>query len=389
MNKLAIIVSLFCTLLISNQVQAQHLFEFDGQASIYGSYSPKNDLNLFVGGRYLPELNYGYTFKNKSMLDFEASANIYGSVLFSAFDSSNTDGNIKPYRVWARYTGNQFEVRLGLQKINFGTATILRPLQWFDQMDPRDPLQFTTGVYGALGRYYFLNNANIWAWVLYGNESARGFELMKNNKNSPKFGGRIQLPVTKGEVGFTYHHRNASSKELANELAGFHSYNNIPAHDNIGENRYGLDGKWDVEVGVWFEAVHINKAKDVGILTNQSFLTVGVDYTFALGSGLNVSLENMLISYNNNAFGFKNNSNVTATSIMYPLGFFDQISTIFNYSWETKDLSFFLNYEHQFKKLTGYVMAFYNPDTVPGVGTVSYENSFSGAGFRLMLVFNH
>ncbi|MDD2584085.1 MAG: hypothetical protein WCR61_06535 [Bacteroidales bacterium] len=378
MNKTAILISLFC-IIINNKMQAQHLFEFDGQASIYGSYSPKNDLNLFIGGRYLPELNYGYTFKNKSMLDFEASANIYGSVLFSAFDSSNTDGNIKPYRVWARYTGNQFEVRLGLQKINFGTASILRPLQWFDQMDPRDPLQFTTGVYGALGRYYFLNNANIWAWVLYGNESARGFEPMSSKKNSLEFGGRIQLPVPKGEIGFTYHHRNASSKELAT----------LPAYDNIPENRYGLDGKWDVEVGVWFEAVHINKAKDVGILTNQSFLTVGVDYTFALGSGLNVSLENMLISYNKNSFDFKENSNITATSIMYPLGFFDNISTIFNYSWKSKELSFFLNYQHQFKKLTGYIMAYYNPDTQPAMGAVSYENSFSGAGFRLMLVFNH
>lgn len=389
MNKAAIIVSFFCTVLISNKLQAQHLFEFDGQASIYGSYSPKNNLNLFVGGRYLPELNYGYTLKNKSTLDFEASANVYGSVLFRAFDSSRTDGNIKPYRLWARYAGNQFEVRLGLQKINFGTATTLRPLQWFDQMDPRDPLQFTTGVYGALGRYYFLNNANIWAWVLYGNENARGFEPMSSKKNSPEFGGRVQLPVTKGEIALTYHHRNASSIEFANELAGLHSYNNIPSYNNIAENRYGLDGKWDVEVGVWFEAVHINKAKDVGTLTNQSFLTVGVDYTFALGSGLNVSIENMLISYNKNSFDFKENSNITATSIRYPLGFFDNISTIFNYSWKSKELSFFLNYQHQFKKLTGYIMAYYNPDNQPAMGAVSYENSFSGAGFRLMLVFNH
>ena len=97
----------------------------------------------------------------------------------------------------------------------------------------------------------------------------------------------------------------------------------------------------------------------------------------------------MLISYNENAFRFKNNSNVTATSIMYPLGLFDKISTMLNYSWKSKDLSFFLNYEHQFKKLTGYLMVYYNPHTVPGIGTVSYENSFSGAGFRIMLVYNH
>lgn len=359
--------------------KSPHKFEFDGQASVYGSYSPDNDLNIFMGGRYLPELNYAYTFSNKTMLDFEVSANMYGSVLFDPFNNSKYNGNMKPYRVWARYTGKQYELRAGLQKIDFGNAMMLRPLQWFDEIDPRDPLQFTTGVYGVLGRYYFLNNANIWAWALYGNKNPRGFELMKNNKDIPEFGGRIQYPVPRGEIAVTYHHRNASSEDLQ----GFNFY------DNISENRYGLDGKWDVEVGVWFEAVHINKRKDVGMLTNQSYLTLGTDYTFGIGSGLNVTLENMLSTYDEKAFAFENSSNVTATSISYPLGFFDNISTMAYYAWESQDFSFFLNYEHQFKKLTGYIMAYYNPDSQTGMGSVQYENSFSGPGIRLMLVYNH
>ncbi len=358
---------------------SNHKFEFDGQASIYGSYSPNNDLDIFMGARYLPELNYAYTLRNKTMLDFEVSANIYGSVLFDPFNNSKYNSDVKPYRVWARYTGKQYELRAGLQKIDFGNAMMLRPLQWFDEIDPRDPLQFTTGVYGALGRYYFLNNANIWAWVLYGNKNPRGFELMKNNKNIPEFGGRIQYPVPKGEIAGSYHHRNASSKDLQ----GYDFYDKIP------ENRYALDGKWDVEVGVWFEAVHINKRKNVGMLTNQTYLTLGVDYTFGVGSGLNVILENMLSTYNEKTFAFDNRSNVTATSISYPLGFFDNITTMAYYSWDTQDFSLFLNYEHQFKKLTGYVMAYYNPDSQTGMGSVQYENSFSGPGIRLMLVYNH
>lgn len=359
--------------------QSPHKFEIDGQASAYGSFSPDNELELFVGGRYLPELNYGYTFINKSMLDFEASANMYGSVLFHPFDSSKTDGEIKPYRVWGRYTGKQYEIRIGLQKMDFGTTMMLRPLQWFDEIDPRDPLKFTTGVYGALSRYYFLNNANIWAWVLYGNENPRGFELMKNNKDIPEFGGRIQYPVPRGEIAGTYHHRNASSENLQ----GFATYDNIP------ENRFAIDGKWDVTVGVWFEAVHVNKSKNVGMLTNQSHLTLGMDYTFGIGSGLNVTVENMLSTYDEEAFAFDNSSNVTATTISYPLGFFDNVSAMAYYAHETDDVSFFLNYEHQFKKLTGYVMAFYNPDSQTGMGTTQYENSFAGPGVRVMLVYNH
>ena len=372
-------ILLIISILMSSKAHAQNTFEFRGVASAYGSYSPDNDLDLFFGGRYLPELNYGYTFENKSLLDFEASANINGSVLFRPFDRAETDGAIKAYRVWARYSGQQYELRLGLQKINFGPAMMLRSLQWFDEIDARDPLKFTTGVYGALARYYFLNNATIWIWGLYGNENPRGFESLKNKKEKPEFGGRLQLPVPKGEVALTYHHRSASSEDAAG----------MPLFEKIPENRYALDGKWDIGVGAWFEAVHINKTKDVGVLSNQSFLTLGVDYTFAIGNGLNVTLENMTSTLNQKAFAFENNSNVTATSITYPLGLFNNISTMVYYSWKTEDFSLFVNYEHQFQKFRGYIMAYYNPKSQQRMGSISYENSFSGPGIRFMLVYNH
>ncbi len=355
-----------------------HKYEFDGQASAYLSFSPDNDLDWFVGARYLPEIEYAYTFKNKSKLDFEVSANIYGTVLFHPFDNSQTDGDINPYRLWGRYSGEQYELRIGLQKIDFGTAMMLRSLRWFDEIDPRDPLKFTTGVYGGLGRYYFLNNANIWAWMLYGNENSRGFEILRNNKDIPEFGGRIQYPVPRGEIAGTYHHRSANSEDLQN----------FPSYDNIPENRYALDGKWDVLVGLWFEAAYINKAKNVGMLTNQIYLTLGTDYTFGIGSGLNVTIEHLVMSFDEKAFAFENNSNLTATSIVYPLGFFDNISAMAYYSWDTKAVSLFLNYEHQFKKMVGYIMAYYNPNSQSGIGT-KYENSFSGPGVRIMLVYNH
>lgn len=372
-------ILLIISILMSSKAHAQNTFELKGEASAYGSYSPDNDLDLFFGCRYLPEFNYGYTFENKSLLDFEASANINGSVLFRPFDRAETDGAIKAYRVWARYSGQQYELRLGLQKINFGPAMMLRSLQWFDEIDARDPLKFTTGVYGALARYYFLNNATIWIWGLYGNENPRGFESLKNKKEKPEFGGRLQLPVPKGEVALTYHHRSASSEDVAG----------MPLFEKIPENRYALDGKWDIGVGAWFEAVHINKTKDVGVLSNQSFLTLGVDYTFAIGNGLNVTLENMTSTLNQKAFAFENNSNVTATSITYPLGLFNNISTMVYYSWKTEDFSLFVNYEHQFQKFRGYIMAYYNPKSQQRMGSISYENSFSGPGIRLMLVYNH
>ena len=43
--------------------------------------------------------------------------------------------SIDPYRIWLRYQINKWEFRAGLQKIDFGVAQLLRPIQWFNQID--------------------------------------------------------------------------------------------------------------------------------------------------------------------------------------------------------------------------------------------------------------
>jgi len=369
----------FLLLISYQQISGQAKLEYDGQLSAYGNYSPEINLAVFFGGRYLPELNLNLPLKKDRNFDFQAAANIYGAYAIHPFDSSWSDGNIKAYRAWGRFTTPHFELRIGLQKIDFGTAMILRPLQWFDEIDPRDPLKFTNGVYAALARYYFLNNANIWIWGLYGNKNPRGFELLESQQNIPEFGGRIQYPVPRGEIALSYHHRTATStqEEYVNQ------------YEEIPENRFGLDGKWDVEVGLWFEAAYIQKQKDVGILTHQTFSTLGTDYTFGIGNGLNVVLEHLWASFNQEVFKFNNLSNASAAIISYPISMFDQISLIQSYSWDTKAYSFFLNYEHQFKHFTGYIMAYYNPDVQQSLFENNFENTFTGPGIRLMLVYNH
>jgi hypothetical protein len=358
---------------------AQEKLGFKGQLSGVSSFSPDNDLDWFAGVRYIPELSYKIPIDNAQFIDFEASANISGSVLFHPFDTSETNGDIDPYRVWVRYSRNQFELRLGLQKIDFGVATLLRPLQWFNQIDPRDPLQLTNGVYGALGRYYFLNNANIWLWTLIGNEKTRGFDALETDKKIPEYGGRIQYPVPKGEIAFSYHHRTANSIGLEG----------IPQYKEIPENKFGIDGKWDVTVGLWFEATYSRKAKDIGQLTNQTLLNIGSDYTFGIGNGLNVVAEHLISSFDENAFTFNNVENTTAISTNYPLNFSDNISVMYYYNWDSQNSTVFINYEHQFKKLSGYFMLYYNPEVQQGIQENEYQTNFSGPGIRLMLVYNH
>lgn len=373
-----------CILLVfgwSSFVIGQQKVELDGQFIMVGSYSPDNQIEGFLGSRYIPELSYLIPVDSAQTryFDFEVSANINGNILFSPFDTSNFDGNIQPYRIWARYNANQFELRVGLQKIDFGSATLLRPIQWFNQIDPRDPLQLTNGVYGVLGRYYFLNNANVWLWALYGNEKTRGFDVIETNKKIPEFGGRIQYPTKKGEIAFSYHHRSANSTSI--EF--------IPQFEKIPEHRFGLDGKWDVGVGLWFETALIYKTKDLGFLTHQALFNIGTDYTFGIGNGVNVMLEHLAVASDNQFLGTKNTANITAAMASYPLGFFDNISGVFLYNWTEENFTFNINYNHQFEKISTYVMAYYNPSAISGIQQNDLVNQFSGPGIRLMIVYNH
>jgi hypothetical protein len=332
-----------------------------------------------LGGRYIPAVNYSIKLPKQKMIDFEASANIFGTFGFHPFDTSAADGQIKPYRAWARYSSRQFEFRLGLQKINFGSAAILRPLMWFDQIDPRDPLQLTDGVWAALGRYYFLNNANLWIWCLYGNKNPKGWDFAKTNSKYPEFGGRVQVPVPRGEVALSYHYRIADTRGLQN----------INAYSEAPENRVGLDGKLNLGFGLWFEGSWIGNTMDLGKYTNQEIFNIGADNTFRIGNGLNVVIEQLFASYDETAFSFSNKVMFTGSSISYPVGIFDNLSGIIYYDWTNSSLYNFVNWKRQFDKITFYLMAYWNPEVYLIPLRSGDTNFYAGKGIQVMFVYNH
>jgi hypothetical protein len=367
-------------LLLPVSVSAQDSTVFKGQASVWMNYNGANDLPVYAGGRYIPQVNSTLRLRNDHKIDFEASANINGSIGFNPFDTLNASGKIKPYRIWARYSSRQFEVRAGLQKLNFGSASLLRPLMWFDQLDPRDPLKLTDGVWGILGRYYFLNNANIWLWGLYGNSKPRGWEPSGTNKNYPEEGGRIQLPVPKGEIAFTYHHRIADTRNLPGLMTGF---------VKVPEDKLGFDMKLDLLVGFWLEGSWTKKNKDLGIFTNQEIINAGIDYTFGLGNGLYVIYEQLVAANDQKPFLFQNSASFSLLSLSYPIGISDNISGIVYYDWKNKNSYNFINWQKQFKSLTLYLMGYWNPKNynIPAQG--EGQNLFAGRGVQIMLVYNH
>jgi hypothetical protein len=181
--------------------------EFRGQLSAWSAAGGAGSSGFQLGFRYIPTLSFAQPLSGSYALDVEMSVNAQAAAMGPGIGDLGTSGRVSPYRVWLRFSGPQFEARVGLQKISFGQAALLRPLMWFDGLDPNDPLQLTTGVYGLLLRYTFRNNANVWLWGLYGNEDLKGWETTPTQKKTPEYGGRLQFPLFKGEIALSYHRR--------------------------------------------------------------------------------------------------------------------------------------------------------------------------------------
>ena len=365
-------------------------FMFRGQLSGWVNVNPSNDLPLWTGIRYIPGINYGIPFGGNRLIDIEFSPRLSGTAGMHPFDRFDSGEDIRPYRVWARYSSSRFEIRAGLQKINFGSATLVRPLMWFDQVDPRDPLQLTDGVWGVLGRYYFLDNVNIWVWGLYGNEGPKTWETGVTRTGEPEFGGRLQVPVPRGETAISFHHRKTGITETDFSHTSYRSFLLPgPGLQPMPENRFGIDGRWDVGIGLWAEAVWFWKGMDAGVLTNQHIMTIGADYTLGIGNGIHTLIEQVLISVDRQAFRLGNRNHFTAAALSYPIGILDNISAIIYVDWTGDNVYSFVNWHRQFNRIGFYLMGFWNPETLHLPQQPEGAQMFSGRGLQFMLVFNH
>ena len=365
--------------IISIPLFSQMKFEFDGQLMGQSNFNTSKNNTSFIGTRYLPVLNFNT--KSDSILS-TFSIEVSGNLNFSRLSIPNREieiqSSIDPYRIWLRYQINKWEFRAGLQKIDFGVAQLLRPIQWFNQIDPRDPLGLTNGVYGLLVRHYFKNNSNLWFWGLYGNEKQRGFDALPTIKNMPEYGGRFQTFVPKGEAAISYNFRKAGLIE-SNNLSGYET----------PEHRIGFDLKLDLGFGLWTETTYIHKLKNIGLLTNQFLLNLGIDYTFAIGNGLTFSKEYLYYKSTDNELKESIDRGISALNLSYPLNIFSSLNALVYHQWNNNTQTFLLNYQHQFNNLSGYFIVYYNPDEVQGIQQNEIFRSFAGPGIQLLLVYNH
>jgi len=380
-NLRTVLLTGFLFLLISENHAQKVEFDLKNQVSAWGVANKNNPYRFQLGGRYLPTVNMSIPIGKKGLLDTELSANTYGSLFFNGSEYDDANKDLKPYRMWVRYSTSRFEMRIGLQKINFGSASIFRPLMWFDKMDFRDPLQLTDGVYAVLWRYYFPENTNVWLWVLRGNDVIKGWEAAPSKKKLNEYGGRLQMPVFTGEVALSYHSRYA-------DFSSF--YPVIPPYEKtyFNEESIGVDGKMDIGPGIWFEYVHKRNQEENPFTTNsETYVNVGIDYTFGIGNGLNVTSEYFYFTNHPNDDQQRVKNKLAAIVFNYPFGLMNNVTAVAYYNIETKDWYRFVNLSREFDYWSFYCMLYWNPDKVI-YGSSGNNSIFKGKGIQLMAVVN-
>lgn len=366
-------------LMVAGGVVRADFPDISGQASGWVTWREED---VQVGARYIPELSLNSYLGDDLEVAAELALDAETFSVYEDFDRVDGETEAELYRGWIRVGTPRLELRGGLQKISFGSAVLFRPLMWFDTLDPRDPLHLTTGVYGLLGRYYFTNNANIWLWALYGNGDLRGWDLLPSDEDELEYGGRFQFPAWTGELALSFHHRQVDpgASEYAHLSAGGESF---------GEQRIGLDGKWDVGPGIWFEGALLRRESDTPFRRYDRLITIGADYTFDVANGPSLLLEQFLWSSADSAFGDGDDQTFTGLSASYPLTILDRVSLYVYYDWKASDWAPLLTWQRTYDRWQFHVNAFWNPDRPGPVSGSGMNTSFGGRGVQVMLVFNH
>jgi hypothetical protein len=328
-------------------------------------------LNI-TGARYLPQLTLSQMLTDTTFIDAELSLNGF---LAHESEDLEFDRDLELYRLKLRLATPQTETRLGLQKINFGPAYLLRSLQWFDRLDPRDPQHLTDGVYALRFKYNTLTNASLWAWGLYGNDDPKGYERLPSVDDTPEFGGRVQYPLFDGELAATVHTRRVDASSL--KASDFREY------------RIALDGRWEVTLGFWFESVLQYQDTDLIPSDWTRFTTLGADYTIGIGNGVHVLAEHFAAVSAEEPFGWDDDAQLSAISVEYPLGLFDTFTAIGSYAWETHEYSQYLSWQRSYDTWTLNISAFRYPDSDADLADAGRQAVGARYGGQIMVIYYH
>ena len=357
---------------------------WQGQSTVWGIVSHTDSTNTQLAGRYITSLSSSINLSESIFADAYISSNTFFESRFNydnkSWNSTNNDFKTKLYRCYARLSMTNVDLRIGLQRLNFGSALLLRPLKWFDGLDPRDPTQFSEGVYGGLFRVFFNNNTNIWLWGLYGNNELKGWELFPTRDDKIEFGYRIQYPIYTGEVAFTYHQREF-------DLSGYLRTGFPAPAEMLTEKKYAFDLRLDIEIGFWSEFVLVDRSSEFFLNRWQRFINIGADYTIGIGNGVRLTGEYIEIGEPIKPFGSSNPVQYFTNSLDYTLGIVDVLKGVFYYDVKQKELYNFIAWIHTLDNWQFSFNGFWNPRT--RLINNDSNDILVGKGMQLSITFNH
>ena len=361
----------FCLLYITNcNLFAQEL-SLKGQlwgSVLRGNDPPAGRSNYEESWGYIPTFSFEKNIHNTSMVDFEWAYKM-GKVYAGDYSIGKLDG---PYRFWFRYSTDRLEARVGLQKISFGPAMILRSLSWFDTIDIKDPTGQTDAVEALRLRIFPNNSVGLWLWSI------------NNDQDTLSFGGRAELSVNAGELGLTYHWDQSTLPQSIGQL---------PVYLENAHQRIAFDYRYDGFIGLWLETAGIlSNSKSNALPNRYTLFTLGSDYTIPIGPGLLVMVENMNVREFSTVSDRAKTDNYTAFMASIPINMLVQLMFIKQVNWDNNNVYNFLRFGITYDrfsvnlilssspKRSDYDIAEeYLPKTVSGFGT----------GVQFMLLYNH
>jgi len=321
---------------------------------------------------YIPTFSFEKNIIDNKYLDFEFSRKF----IYDSNDKVFLNDN---YRSWIRYSDNNMDARLGLQKISFGNAIILRPLNWFDSIDFRNTSGQTDGLNALRLQFYPNLTQSVWLWCV--------------DQGDISCGGRFEFFNTYGSFAITYHydmnnelHEIFQIPQIIDEQQLFEEIENSEEllqsiYEKIfyrrKNKRIGLEYRYDGNVGMWFDGsiISFNNSD----YNSYNIITVGIDYTIPIYNGLLLMTETMKTS---NVYPdipeLDLHSDMISTALMVstPVGLLNNLMYVSIKSWKSKDKFNFIRWSTTLDYLSLSCMLSVNPKPL--------EDSF-----KIMLIYNH
>ena len=343
--------------IICGQFSTKGIFTF---GAITGNDVPKLWSKYQSSISYIPTISFKKNVSNQSILDFEwgyqLQGNYSGDSLYKTIQ--------KPYRFWTRYSNENLEARLGLQKIIFGPTQILRPLSWFDSFDIKNPTNETYGVEALRIKWFSSNNNTFWSW------------LIKDDLDTISYGGRYEFLSQLGEVGLTIHNDPINSYQIIGQTG-------IPI--NKAHNRMAIDYRYDGIIGFWNESTLIQSKKTQVILA-----TFGADYTLPILNGVLVMIETMYASNKNN--DQNKTENYSAFMANLPLGITHSAMYVSQFDWGQEKIYHYLRWSTKFNNYSLNWIFSLNPKRNQyNVSENMLPKSIAGFGtnIQFMFIYHH